>query len=100
MNISRPLHDFLVVERFELSKVSKGGIVLPGQALETNTALGRVLSVGTGKVNEKTGEIIEVDVNVGDVVIFHVTAGTKVSEDKDPTERFLLREENVLAILP
>ena len=98
MNELTPMRDLMVVERFELPKVSQGGIFLPNSVLETNTAQGRVLSVGPGDISPKTGKIMEIDVKVGDVVLFHVTAGIKVSEAKEP-ERFLLREEDILAII-
>jgi co-chaperonin GroES (HSP10) len=42
---------------------------------------------------------MEIDVKVGDVVLFHVNAGIKVSEHKEVPERFLLREEDILAIV-
>lgn len=99
MKITTPMRDLMVVERFEIAKVSQGGILLPGQALESKTAQGRVLAIGPGEVATKTGEIMEIDVKVGDVVLFHVTAGIKVSEDKETPERFLLREEDILAIV-
>ena len=99
MNVTIPMRDLMVVERFELAKTTASGIILPGAALDTNTAQGRVLSVGPGSTNEKTGEITEIDVKVGDVVLFHVNAGIKVSEHKETPERFLLREEDILAIV-
>lgn len=99
MNVTTPMRDLMVVERFELAKVSQGGILLPNSTLETNTAQGRVLSVGPGLVSDKTGEITEVDLKVGDVVLFHVNAGIKVSEHKAVPEKFLLREEDILAIV-
>lgn len=99
MNIAQPLRDMLVVERFNQEKVTAAGIILPGATLETNTATGRVLSVGPGTECDKTGEITEIDVRVGDVVLFHSGAGMKVSEDKALPEQFLLREEDILAII-
>ena len=98
MNVTTPMRDLMVVERFEVPKVSEGGILLTGATLSTNTATGKVLAVGPGDTNPTTGEIIEIDVKVGDVVLFHMNAGIKVSEDKETPERFLLREEDILAI--
>lgn len=99
MNIVKPMRDLMVVERFELKKVTEGGIILPGQTLESNTASGKVLSVGDGAFDEKTKTFTEVDVKVGDIVLFHTNSGIKVSEDKETPERFLLREEDILAIV-
>lgn len=94
-----PMRDLMVVESEEVQKVSQGGILLPGAALESNTRTGRVISVGPGAESEKTGEITEVDVKVGDVVLFHVNSGIKVSGDREKPERFLLREEDILAMV-
>lgn len=99
MNNVTPMRDLMVVERFEEQRVSQGGIVLPGASLETNTAKGRVLTMGEGAINEKTGEIMEIDVKVGDVVLFHFNSGIKVSGDREKPERYLLREEDILAIV-
>lgn len=99
MNIKQPMRDMLVVERFTPEKVTASGIILPGETLDTNTVRGRVVSVGPGTVNEKTGEIVEIDVKVGDVVLFRSGSGMKVSEPKSEKEQYLLREEDILAIL-
>lgn len=99
MNIAKPLRDLMVVERFEKTELTEGGIFLPGQSLESNTVQGIIRSMGGGATNEKTGEFIEIDVKVGDVVLFHANAGIKVSEAREVPERYLIREEDVLAIV-
>lgn len=99
MTAVTPMRDLMVVERFEKSENSAGGILLPGQTLDSNTVQGRVLSAGPGATDDKTGDIIEIDVQVGDVVLFHANAGIKVSGDREKPERFLLREEDILAVV-
>ena len=99
MNVTVPMRDLMVVERFELVKTTAGGILLPGDALDTNTAKGRVLTVGPGALDPKTGELKEVDVKVGDTVLFHMQAGIKVSDDGETPELFLLREEDILVMI-
>lgn len=99
MNVIKPLRDQLVVERFEAEKVTEGGILLPGQALASDTAQGRVLVVGDGAYHDKTGDIIEIDLKAGDVVLYNVNAGIKLTEKNETPERVMLREEDVLAII-
>lgn len=99
MHVTTPMRDLMVVERDEQPAVSEGGILLPNAILESNTARGRVIQRGPGLVNDKTGEFIEIDVQVGDVVLFHANGGIKVSEHKEKPERYLLREEDILAIV-
>lgn len=99
MNIAKPLRDLMVVERFEKTELSEGGIYLPGNALESNTVQGIIRSIGGGTTNEKTGDVVEIDVKIGDVVLFHANAGIKVSSAREVPERFLIREEDVLAIV-
>jgi co-chaperonin GroES (HSP10) len=99
MNIAKPLRDLMVVERFEKTELSEGGIFLPGNTLESNTVQGIIRSIGGGTTNEKTGDVVEIDVKIGDVVLFHANAGIKVSSPREVPERFLIREEDVLAIV-
>ena len=94
-----PMRDLMVVEAEPRKETSAGGILLPNAALETNTLTGKVLSVGPGAIDEKTGKLVEVDVKVGDTVLFHSNAGIKVSGEKEEILKFLLREEDILAMV-
>lgn len=94
-----PMRDLMVVEREVLKMVSSGGIYLPGKALEGNTARGKVIARGDGSTSDKTGVTTEIDVQVGDTVLFHAGIGIKLSAPKVQPERWLLREEDILAIV-
>lgn len=94
-----PMRDLMVVEKEARSEMTAGGILLPNAVNDDPTAQGRVITVGEGAFDEKTGQIMELDVKVGDVVLFHHNAGIKVSEHKETPERWLLREEDILAIV-
>lgn len=94
-----PMRDLMVVVKDTQPAVSSGGILLPGAITETNTARGTVISTGPGALKEKTGDVVEIDVRVGDIVLFHNNSGIKVSENKELPERWLLREEDILAIV-
>jgi chaperonin GroES len=95
MNL-KPLGDRVVVEREEAKDTTAGGIVLPDTAKD-KPQKGKVLSVGDGRVT-KDGKRRELQVKVGDVVIFTSYAGEefKISGDK---KVLLMREDDILAVL-
>jgi chaperonin GroES len=91
----RPLHDRLLVERVEEAETKKGGIIIPDSAKE-KPQQGTVVAVGNGKRNEK-GEIVPLDVQAGDRILFGKYGGNDVSVDGH--EYLILREDEVLAVL-
>ena len=93
MNL-QPLGDRLIVEVLEEEETTVSGIVLPDTAKE-KPQRGRVLAVGPGSRAESTGELIPLDVVVGDEVIFSKYGGTEVKVGAD--ELLILRESDVLA---
>ena len=66
----RPLHDRVVLRRLEGEAKTAGGIIIPDTAKEKPME-GEVVAVGPGGRNEK-GEIVAMDVKVGDRVLFGV----------------------------
>jgi len=69
-------YDNVVVKLLEKENTSLGGIVLAGNPDKTHNR-GVVTYVGEGRKN-KAGAIIPLTVNVGDIVLFPLTAGIKV----------------------
>ena len=94
MNI-RPLHDRVILKRMEEETTSPGGIVIPDSAAE-KPIRGEVKAIGKGKRLDN-GEVIPLDVKVGDTVLFGKYSGTEVNIDGE--EHLIIREEDVLAIL-
>ena len=90
-----PLGDRLVVKPLEDEEVTPSGIVLPETAKE-KPQKGEVLSVGPG-ARDEDGKRIEMDVSVGDKVLFAKYGGTEIKMDGD--KLLILRESDVLAIL-
>src|SRR6201981_542078 len=76
MNL-QPLGDRLIVEVLEEEETTVSGIVLPDTARE-KPQRGRVLAVGPGGRSETTGELILMDVAVGDEIIFSKYGGSEV----------------------
>jgi chaperonin GroES len=91
----RPLHDRLLVERVEEAETKKGGIIIPDSAKEKPQE-GTVVAVGNGKRNEK-GEIVPLEVKVGDHILFGKYGGNEVNVDDQ--DYLILREDEVLAVL-
>jgi chaperonin GroES len=89
----QPLGDRLIVEALEEEETTSSGIVLPDTAKE-KPQRGRILAVGPGARNEK-GEVIPMEVAVGDEVIYSKYGGTEIKLGAD--EVLVLRESDVLA---
>jgi chaperonin GroES len=89
----QPLGDRLIVEVLEGEDATESGIVLPDTAKE-KPQRGRVLAVGPG-ARDKDGKRIELDVVVGNEVIFAKYGGTEIKLGTD--EILILRESDVLA---
>ncbi len=91
----KPLADRLVVEPKERQEKTPSGLVLPETAKEKPQE-GAVLSVGPGR-RDDDGKRIEMDVAVGDTVLFAKYGGTEVKIDNK--KLLILKESDVLAIV-
>ncbi len=92
----RPLHDRMVVRRIDEKETAKGGIIIPDTAKEKPQE-GEVLAVGNGKILEN-GTRVALDVKRGDKILFGKYSGTEIKIDGEDV--LILREEEVLAVLP
>ena len=90
----KPLADRILVKPLAREEMTKGGIYLP-DTVKDKPQEGTVIAVGAGKRNDK-GEIIPMEVEVGDVVIYSKYGGTEIKEDGE--ELMILRESDVLAV--
>jgi chaperonin GroES len=93
MNL-KPLGDRLIVQPLEEEQTTSTGIVLPDTALE-RPQRGNVVAAGPGERSRETGEIIPLDVEEGDVVVFSKYGGTDIKVDGE--DYLILRETDVLA---
>ena len=89
----QPLGDRVLVKPLAKEEVSRGGIVLPDTVKEKPQE-GEVIAVGAGKRSEK-GEVLPMDVKVGDVVLYAKYGGTEIKLEGD--EYMILRESDILA---
>jgi len=91
----RPLHDRVLVRRTEGDEKSAGGIIIPDTAQE-KPMQGEVIAVGSGARNEK-GEIVALDVKVGDLILFGKWSGTEVKVDN--VELLIMKESDIMGVL-
>jgi chaperonin GroES len=91
----RPLHDRVVVKRVESDSKTAGGIIIPDTAQEKPME-GEVLAVGAGARNEQ-GQIVALDVKVGDRVLFGKWSGTEVKIDGE--DLMIMKESDIMGII-
>lgn len=93
MNL-KPLEDRIVVRPSDAEEVTASGLVIPDTAKE-KPQQGEVLAVGPGRRSDQSGEIVPVDVAVGDVVVYSKYGGTEIAVDGE--DLLILNARDVLA---
>ena len=91
----RPLHDRVILKRMEEETTSAGGIVIPDSAAE-KPIRGEVMAVGAGKRLEN-GDLLPLDVKVGDKVLFGKYSGTEVKVEGE--DLLVMREEDIMGVI-
>ena len=94
MNL-QPLEDRIIVRPSEGEATTASGLVIPDTAKE-KPQQGEVLAVGPGRRSEQTGEIIPMDVKVGDTVVYSKYGGTEITSGGE--DLLILSSRDVLAI--
>lgn len=89
-----PLEDRIVVRAGEPEETTVSGLVIPDTAKE-KPQQGEVLAVGPGRRSEDSGELIPVDVTVGDTVVYSKYGGTEITVDGE--DLLILTARDVLA---
>ena len=86
------LGDRVVLKQLEAEETTKSGIVLPGNAQE-KPQQAEVIAVGPGGVVD--GKEVEMQVSVGDKVIYSKYAGTEVKLGDE--EYIVVRQNDIVA---
>jgi chaperonin GroES len=92
----KPLHDRVLIRRLDEDEKTKGGIIIPDTAKEKPME-GEVIAVGPGAPDEKTGKRIQLDVRVGDRVLFGKWSGTEVKIDGQ--DLVIMKESDILGVV-
>lgn len=87
-----PLGDRVVLKQLEAEETTKSGIVLPGNAQE-KPQQAQIIAVGPGGIVD--GKEVEMQVAVGDKVIYSKYAGTEVKLDGE--EFIVVRQNDIVA---
>lgn len=95
MNI-RPLYDKVLIQKIVSEQTTSSGIIIPSDS-KVSSCKGQIIAVGTGKTVKGSTEPLQV--KQGDIVIFNTYAGSDVSEVIERQHTFLMREEDILAII-
>ena len=93
-----PLGSRVLIRPFtkeELEKKNTFGIILPESDSKEKSEQGMVLSVGPGEY--KDGKFVVTEVKVGDKVVFSKYGYDEITVNGE--ELYLIKEENVLAVL-
>ena len=97
MSVSiKPLEDRIVIRQVEAEQVTASGLVIPDTAKE-KPQQGEVLAVGPGRRAENTGELIPLEVAVGDTVVYSKYGGTEITIDGE--DLLILNARDVLAVV-
>ena len=93
MNI-KPLGERVVIKKLEAEEKTKSGIVLTGTAKEKPQEA-EIVAVGPGSIVD--GKRVEMEVKVGDKVLYSKYAGTEVKVSGE--EYTIIKQEDILAIV-
>jgi len=90
----KPLADRVVVKALNDAEQMRGGLYIPDTAKE-KPQQGEVVAVGPGRFED--GNRIEMELKVGDKVLYGKYSGTEVTVDDQ--QYLILRESDVLAVV-
>ena len=92
----QPLDDRIVVRPSEAEETTASGLVIPDTAKE-KPQQGEVLAIGPGRRADTSGELIPIDLSVGDTVVYSKYGGTEITVDGE--DLLILSARDVLAIV-
>ena len=91
-----PKADRIVIKVDTVETTTASGIIIPDSAQDrSHTA--EVVAIGPGVFNTYTGKRREIDVSVGDRIMFSKYTGTKV--EVDDVEYLIIREQDIVATM-
>ncbi len=95
MSNFRHLHDLVVVKRVKEEEKTNGGIIIPETAQEKPQE-GEIVAVGPG-ARDEDGERIDMDVEVGDRILFGKWSGTEVKIDGE--DLLIMKESDIMGVI-
>lgn len=90
----KPLGNRVLIKKVEAETTTKSGIILPGKAKE-EPQIAKVVAVGSGLI--ENGKRIELEVKVGDKVVFPKYQGAEIK--LDGVDYIIIEESDLLAVI-
>ncbi|MBN8523260.1 MAG: co-chaperone GroES [Rickettsiaceae bacterium] len=90
-----PLHDRVAIKPMDQEEKTLGGIIIPDTAKE-KPMQGKVIAVGKG-TKDRDGNLIPLDVKVGDKVLYGKWGGTEVKVNGQ--EFIIMKESDIMGII-
>ncbi len=91
----RPLHDRVIVRRVEEKKTTASGLIIPDSSAE-KPSKGEIVAAGQGKISAQ-GDLIPLDVKVGDTVMFGQFSGTEITVGEE--KLLVMSEDEIVAVI-
>ncbi len=92
----RPLADRVIVEPLEGEEKTASGLLLPETAKEKPQE-GLIVAVGPGRWDEEGKQRVEMEVAIGDKVVFAKYSGSEFKLDEK--KYLIMSEKDILAVL-
>ena len=94
----RPVDARIVVQKPAREEQTASGIILPDTVNEQGqTAIGEVIAVGPGSRNMMSGELMPMQIEVGETILYTKFGGTEVIHNGE--EFILMAEKDVIAVI-
>ena len=94
----RPVDARIVVQKPAREEQTASGIILPDTVNEQGqTAIGEVIAVGPGSRNMMSGEVMPMQIEVGETILYTKFGGTEVQHDGE--EFMVLMEKDIIAVV-
>ena len=94
----RPVDARIVVQKPAREEQTASGIILPDTVNEQGqTAIGEVIAVGPGSRNMMTCEVMPMQIEVGETILYTKFGGTEVIHNGE--EFILMAEKDVIAVI-
>ncbi|MCK5084208.1 MAG: co-chaperone GroES [Candidatus Pacebacteria bacterium] len=92
----RPLGNKVILEAVSKEETTKSGIIIPDTVDKEKPEQAKVLAVGPGRAN-KDGSRVQMDVKVGDTVLFSKYSPTEIK--LDGKEYLVVSDEDIMAVV-
>ena len=90
----QPLADRVVIRPLEEAEEMRGGLYIPDTAKE-KPQQGEIVAVGVGRIEK--GELVPMELEVGQKVLYGKYSGTEVT--LDDVQYLIVKESDVLAVI-